>query len=68
MKPHLTDDTTGTTLLRGTTPHQPIVATSLFIAKAVLEIITVKAPLDIAIRNVTPTDLAGDLYIPKKHI
>jgi hypothetical protein len=68
VKLNLADHTTGTTLLLGMTLHQHIVAIILLIAKAVLEIITVKALLDIATRTVTPTDLAGDPYIPEEHI
>ena len=68
MQLQIADDTTGTTPLRGMILHQSTVATTPPIAKAVLEIIIVKAPLDITIRNVTPTDPAGDLYIHEEHI
>ena len=68
MKLKIAADTTGKTPHLCRIPPLHIVATTPPTAKAVLEIIIVKALLDTTTRIVTLTDPAGDLYIHDEHL
>ena len=58
----------GMTILLGTV-HPTTVEIAVYpIAKATLEISTVKAKLDLAPRHTTTPDLAGKHFIPEEHL